>query len=396
MEGLPKTTETIVSRINSNPSISNVNKKHLSDLIIFLQAKGAKPLTIDKYVYHYEKFLKAIGPGNNILKASREDLEKAVAKINTLNLSNEEKRKSKVTIKAMYKHFLGEDLYYPKQVAWIKTSGSKNKMLPQDLLSEDEVLKLISAARDLRDRAIIALLFDTGMRIGELVSLKAKDVDLNGSLAHVVVNGKTGIRRIPITFSVPYLSQYMNILQNPKPNESLWQAIGTWENTGKVVGDGGVRQMIKRLAKKAGISKRIYPHLFRHSRASYYANRLTEQQLKAYFGWTGDSKIAATYVHLSGRDIDNAIMQAYGEKPIATQENPKLKVKICKRCGFENPIDATYCNRCGAPLEVGTALIEEKTESELRDSLLESIKDPKLLEEIVHMYLEEKRKNRNK
>ena len=186
--------------------------------------------------------------------------------------------------------------------------------------------------------------------------------------------------------------QYLNTMPNAKPGDNLWQTIGTWEYTGKTVRSDGIRQMLKRLARKAGINKRIYPHLFRHSRASIYANKLTEQQLKVYFGWTGDSKMAATYVHLSGRDIDNAIIHAYGGKPDVAVEEVKLKVKVCARCQFDNPVDAKYCNRCGSPLDISTAVLEEKTSIEIRNSLMESIKDPKLLEEIVHQYLLEKKK----
>ena len=392
MENVSGIAANIVGRIDSNQRILQANKKHLSDLIIFLQAKGSKPQTIDKYAYHYEKILDALGPNKDLLKASREDLERVVAKVNTLNLAAEEKRKIKVTIKALFKHFLGEDLYYPKQVAWIKTSGAKNKMLPEDLLSEAEVLKLIGAAKDLRDKAIIALLFDTGMRIGELASLRIKDVEIGDAISHVMANGKTGMRRIPITFSVPYISQYLNTMQNAKPSDSLWKTIGRWENTQKTVSSDGIRQMLKRLARNAGIDKRVYPHLFRHSRASYYANRLTEQQLKVYFGWTGDSKMAATYVHLSGRDIDNAILQAYGSKPIIENDKPMLTVRVCGRCGFSNPIDSAYCNRCGSTLDIKTAVEATKTEEEVKDMLLNSVKDPKIIEDIVHRYLEEKRK----
>ncbi len=393
MENVSRVAANITDRIDSNPRILQANKKHLADLIIFLQAKGAKPQTINKYVYHYEKILDALGPNKDLLKASREDLEHVVAKANTLNLAAEEKRKIKVTIKALFKHFLGEDLYYPKQVAWIKTSGAKNKMLPEDLLSEAEVLKLIAAAKDLRDKAIIALLFDTGMRIGELSSLRIKDIEIGDTISHVMANGKTGMRRIPITFSVPYLSQYLNIMPNAKPSDNLWKTIGRWENTQKTVSSDGIRQMLKRLAKNTGIDKRIYPHLFRHSRASYYANKLTEQQLKAYFGWTGDSKMAATYVHLSGRDIDNAILQAYGSKPIIENDKPMLTVRICGRCGFTNHIDSMYCNRCGSTLDIKTAVEANKTEEEVKSMLLNSVNDPKIIEDIVHKYLEEKRKS---
>ncbi|MEM3661681.1 MAG: zinc-ribbon domain-containing protein [Candidatus Micrarchaeaceae archaeon] len=64
--------------------------------------------------------------------------------------------------------------------------------------------------------------------------------------------------------------------------------------------------------------------------------------------------MASTYVHLSGRDIDNAILQANDQKTKESAEGPKLKILMCPRCNFSNPIDATYCTRCGAPLSQST------------------------------------------
>ena len=56
-----------------------------------------------------------------------------------------------------------------------------------------------------------------------------------------------------------------------------------------------------------------------------------------FFGWTGDSKIAATYA-LSGRDIDNAVLQANGKKPKEISEEAKLTVKVYPRCRFDNAL----------------------------------------------------------
>jgi site-specific recombinase XerD/ribosomal protein L40E len=395
MGDLSKTAQGILSRIEDDSRINKNNKKYINDFIIFLQAKGAKRATTEKYIYQYEKFLKAIGGNVDLLKAERPELERAIADINNLDLAAEEKRKIKVMIKVFYKHFLGEDLYYPKQIAWIKTSGAKNRVLPEDLLSEEEITKLLNAATSLRDRAIIALLYDTGMRIGELVTLRKKDVDTNSDPVHVTVNGKTGMRRVPIMFSVPFVIQYLNSLTNAKPNDPLWFATGTWSNSGKIISDGGIRQRLKIIANKTGIDKRIYPHLFRHSRASNYANKLTEQQLKMFFGWTGDSKMAATYVHLSGRDIDNAVLQANGSKQKETSEEPKLTVKVCPRCKFDNSLSSTFCNRCGSALDIKTAL-NQANEKKLREDVEDAILDDKHMEDMVHRYLMKKSKGKKR
>ncbi len=152
MAGLSKTSQNMISRIDDDPKIAKNNKKYLEDFLVFLQAKGAKQATVEKYVYQYEKFLHAIGGNVDLLKAQRPELERAIANINNLNLAAEERRKIKVMIKVFYKHFLGEDLYYPKQIAWIKTSGAKNRVLPEDLLTEKEISKLLDAATSLRYR----------------------------------------------------------------------------------------------------------------------------------------------------------------------------------------------------------------------------------------------------
>jgi ribosomal protein L40E len=69
-----------------------------------------------------------------------------------------------------------------------------------------------------------------------------------------------------------------------------------------------------------------------------------------------------------------------------------LTVRVCGRCGFNNPIDSAYCNRCGSTLDIKTAVEATKTEEEVKDMLPNSVKDPKIIEDIVRKYIEDKRK----
>ena len=69
--------------------------------------------------------------------------------------------------------------------------------------------------------------------------------------------------------------------------------------------------LLKKEAKKAGIKKKVYCHLLRHSQATGLANTMTEQQLKKQMGWAGSSNMAQTYVHLSNPEIDNAVLASY-------------------------------------------------------------------------------------
>lgn len=389
-----KRNASLLGRIHADKSIPGGTKKLVDDYVNFSRARGVTERTVLRNLYGIDVLLKAIN-NKDLKSASKADLEQAMAAIERSKYAAKTKQNIKVTVKSFYKHLLGEDLYYPKNVAWIKTSLSMRKrVLPEDILTEDDILAMIRAAKHARDKAIIALLFDSGMRIGELLGMRVKDADLVSSPAHVTVSGKTGMRKVPILFSVPYMAQYLNSVQERKPEDAMWVGTGTWHNTSGP-DYAGIRKVVIDTARAAGIGKRVYPHLFRHSRATYYANRLTEQQLKQFFGWTGDSRQAATYVHLSGRDIDDAVLRAYGVAPPERAERAKLVLKRCPRCGYDNPVESIYCNRCGAPLSMEIAMAGEKTEKELRESLLESMKDPKLVEEIVHRYLMERRRKRN-
>ncbi len=389
-----KRSEKLIDAMENDKNISAATKKLLHRYVDFMRARGLEDNTIQKNLYCFAMFLKASG-GKNPLRLGTEQVMNAIGTIERSKYSQNTKMNAKVTVKSFYKHFLGEDLYYPRQVAWIKTSMKEYKrVLPDDILDEDEILKMIKAAQNQRDKAIIALLFDSGIRVGELMSLRVKDIDLRKEPAHITVSGKTGMRKIPILFSVPYMAAYLNSMEESKPEQFAWGAIGSWSNMNRTVDYNGIRKMLKVVGKRAGIRKRIYPHLFRHSRATYYANKLTEQQLKVFMGWTSGSRQASTYVHLSGMDIDNAIMQVHGMKKGEEASRPKLMVRVCQRCRQNNAIDAQYCVRCGAVLEVSPALEQTDKEEKLRKMLVDSLDNPKLVEELVHSYLEKQRKRK--
>ena len=123
-----------------------------------------------------------------------------------------------------------------------------------------------------------------------------------------------------------------------------------------------VRKALRASSKRAGITKRIYPHLFRHTRASILASRVAEAPLEAQMGWVPGTKQMATYVHLSGKQTDTAILKAYGvEVPETTIIEPS-PVK-CPRCGELNPSEGSYCRKCWLPLTVEATLeLKEKEE----------------------------------
>ena len=202
------------------------------------------------------------------------------------------------------------------------------------------------------------------------------------------MTGKTGTRRVPIVASVSYIAQYLDTLNNIKDRDSpLWIAITTKKATKKnpnpikPIDAFVLRNMLEDVSKAAGITKHVHPHLFRHTRATYYANKLTEQQLKAFFGWTGGSQMAATYVHMSGRDIDDAVLKANGEPP--KEEKVETSYNKCPRCQAKMGLAVAFCSACGSPMNAVEAVTQKENKALAREGLMEMVKDPEVKKEFL-------------
>ncbi|MCM1986031.1 tyrosine-type recombinase/integrase [Methanococcoides seepicolus] len=141
---------------------------------------------------------------------------------------------------------------------------------------------MILTASNNRDRALIAILYDSGCRICEIGNLKIKHIvfDQYGGTIHV--DGKTGRRRVRIISSCPYLASWLEIHPYREDPESyVWINIGVCTHN-KHMTYNAFAAVIKRLSKKAGIKKRVHPHLFRHSRSTELAQHLTQAQMESH------------------------------------------------------------------------------------------------------------------
>ena len=327
----------------------------------FLELNNRKQKTIARRLEELRYVLRLIE--QDAKKATKQDIERVVMAINKAKrrdsrgketeayLASITKGKLKLTLKTFYK-WLFEAEQYPDCVKWIKIDSENRYKLPEEMLSEDEIKFLIANCRNQRDKTIIALLWDTGMRVGELLNLRMKDVSLTENISHVRVSGKTGDRQVPLVFSVPYFARYVNDYRtNANPDSPLFTTIEHNTVSERAIDYVHVTKLLKDLKRRTKTSKRLYPHLFRHSRATHYANSLTEQQAKMYFGWAGSSNMVARYTHLSGRDIDDAVLKANG-MPTNHKKGSEVQVKMCIKCHERNEITAKYCVKCGTPLNI--------------------------------------------
>jgi len=127
----------------------------------------------------------------------------------------------------------------------------------------------------------------------------------------------------------------------------------------------------------------------RKARATHLASKLTEAQMCEYFGWIQGSDMPFTYVHLSGRDIDDAILKLHGKIP-KDNNAIEFKLKKCPRCFHENPPDSNFCMTCHLPLDEKTAIeIEQKKKEFISTTITNEIIE-KMVEEKVRQILTER------
>jgi len=340
--------EAISNRIKSDPVISERDKELIIAFRENCYLEGISAGRITKYMYNLRNLSHWLEV--DFETATKEDMrtlliyiEKKTIYLKTIGqeVPYKENTKSdfKKTLKKFYK-WLGGTGEYPEQVKWIKCHSDKGNRikLPEEMLSEDDIKALINAADNPRDRAFIAILYESGCRIGEMLFLRLKHLKFDNYGAQLLVNGKTGYRRIRIIASAPYLTDWLN--RHPlkdDPEAPLW--ITRNQSTMNYV---AIRMTLSRIAEKAGVKKKINPHNFRHSRATYLANHLTEAQMKEHFGWVQASDMASIYVHLSGRDVDNALLKVYGIKNTEEKEESQLSPKKCPRCQEVNPFSNKF------------------------------------------------------
>ena len=292
----------------------------------------------------------------------------------------------KKTIKHFYKWKLGTGegnaRIEPDCTRWIaRNRNLQRKVKPEELVTKDEVLKILDSCMNARDRALISTLYDSGCRIGELLTLRLRDA-LSDQYGYILsVSGKTGYRKVRIAGnSIVYLKAWMD--QHPNRNSLDNPVFCGLEirNYGKAMAHTDVYAMFRKVLNRAGIERRVFPHLFRHSYVTRMIdNNLSESALKGQVGWTKGSRMMEVYEHLSTKQKDEAVLRANGIEMEAPHEEELLPVE-CPRCGKKNPSNAKQCHNCWMPLEAAEAIKQVEKERIVSDVISDLVsKDQKIL-----------------
>ena len=298
-----------LEHMTKSETVHPANRDLIDSYYRYLCLSGISAAQRQKLTAHLRIIFDHAG-GKPFKRLKKRDIEDIVAWLYTRGTAESTVNDYKQVIKQFWKWMHdGED---PPETKWIQTRGpTSRRLLPQSLLTPYDVEALIETCTSERDRAFIAILWETGARIGELIDLKVGDIEDNITSNYVIVSGKTGARRLLLLESSSYITDWLAIHPNPDSDAFLWAKYD-------VNASGQVEQIsyqhirtniLEKARERANIQKPVNPHHFRHSRATYLANHLTEAQMCEWFGWARGSRVPGRYVHLSGRDIDTAYLR---------------------------------------------------------------------------------------
>lgn len=265
----------------------------------------------------------------------------------------------------------------------------EKKILPQQLITYNEYKRIVDAAETIRDRAIISCHLESGARAGEFVPIRIKQVTYEGVGYRIDTDGKTGPRKFLLVESVPYLRQWLSSHPNKDNQESyLWitKPINKPEDLTNFKNRYITR--LRKICQKAGIKKHIWFHLGRHSQTTIMLKAgVPEKIIEKQMGWKPGSTMINRYLHLSTKDVDEALARRFG---ISMGEKQPEHGAQCPVCDYINPIRIKdFCGMCGAVLNVVAAqqaeskLKYEKLGTHLLDKLLKSARVRRMVEKLI-------------
>lgn len=181
-------------------------------------------------------------------------------------------------IKFFFENVLGQNVDIPVP--------KRNKTLPS-ILSLSELKKIIKIAMNPKHKLIIKLLYGTGLRVSEIVNLKVKDIDFDEKLVKVKLGKGKKDRFVKLPDSI---SDEIKMFCNIGNSAYVFPS-----NRGGKLTVKSIQKIVSNSAKKAGIEKRVYPHLLRHSFATHLLEQGTD--LRVIQKLLGHSSVKTTQIY---------------------------------------------------------------------------------------------------
>ena len=279
----------------------------IDEFIESLKARQATNNTLASYerdVIQFSDYFEK--QGKKIFNLTKADMNEYIDNLKMKNKSNSTISRSIASVKAFYKYLLSKGLA-EENIADKVDSPKVDRKEPM-ILNSSEIEKLLeqpktNELKGQRDKVMLEILYATGIRVTELISLRIEDVNLSGG--YIKVKKKNNERHIPLSNSAlrglkEYINKVRPLLIKTEEEKTLF--INT---NGNKMTRQGYWKILKQYKEQANIEKEITPHTIRHSFAVHMLQNGTE--IKTVQELLGHTDVASTllYTQMSGITLDN-------------------------------------------------------------------------------------------
>jgi integrase len=306
---------------------SKSNLGLLSDFFKLLQSEGISYSRQYKYLVLLPIIIEDID--KDIIDLNKDDLIELAGKIRSKDYRESTKVDFLGSVKKVYASLSIMDKYKSFDSLYIWLYDKRNKFYSTNIdsrkdkakkywFNDDDVMQIIEKARSLRNKTIFSLLATQGMRPGELLTIKQKDITDNGNdEVQLEISGKTGVRTLYVQedYVIKYLREYIRT-QNDNPNRLLFK-----------ITDKRLNDILKEICKEINLNKPVNLYKFRHfSITRDRIKGLSAGALEQKYGWVKGSKRIAVYDKSTGSDYRKEIRQVSGKDVSSIKESKFEKV----------------------------------------------------------------------
>lgn len=276
----------------------------------YLKEKGASPNTLSSYLRDVRQFASYFD--SEIAGVTSDDITAYVKKLRGMGKSSSTITRSTASLKSFFGYLCSEGVVSENPAKGVATEKVDRK-LPQILTGKEVELFLEQPQcidmKGYRDRAMLELLYATGIRVSELVSLDVDDINL--STGFITCRSRDKVRAIPLyAAAVKALREYAENIRQKMISDSEEKAF--FVNTGGTrMSRQGFWKIVKHYQETAGIEKDITPHTLRHSFAAHLLeNGADIQSLKEMLGHA-DISSTQIYTQLVNQKLKSVYIKAH-------------------------------------------------------------------------------------
>jgi len=392
--------ERRIAFVKGDKALSEENRRAILEFIDECAAEGLGPARQVKYLFILRTIAVRLTPVGFLLRSATEkELKQLVATVNRSSYAESTQVDFKKAIKKYYKVLNGRR--NPEKTRFIKTSMSKPSQVTRaDIFTTEEIDRIVSQCRNIRDKAFFSVMHETAVRPAELLDCSIGDAEFTDDGDFIAVRGikKTPDRRNMLVSSGQLLREWIRFHpaggdphQPRDPSAPLWVKLEqtACKNCGvsayhhrrkgcdaydpieiEPVSYDSMRKAIRRACTQAAIKNRKNRmYSLRHSRITEVSQFMSNQQLCRFAGWRPSSGQFEVYVHLTDNDVNSSIREHYGLGARA-----EATAVTCRICGARNPATSKECRNCLRPMSLkAQSKLEElsaavKVVAELREN----------------------------